>query len=67
MVARKITEHVYLVGCPDLAHELDCNVYLVDGTPYELVLIDSGCGLGVKKILENIENWGFYPERSDTP
>jgi glyoxylase-like metal-dependent hydrolase (beta-lactamase superfamily II) len=62
MDSQKVAEHVYRVGGSDLSHELDCNVYTLDGTT-ELFLIDSGCGLGTKKIIENIEKLGFNTEQ----
>jgi len=56
---KKLTEHVYLVGGPSLSHFYDCNVYLIDGRPFECVLIDSGCGLGTEAVLKNIREAGF--------
>ena len=58
MLHERLSEHLYLVGNSNLSHPLDCNVYLVDGRPTECVLIDSGCGLGVDKILQNIREIG---------
>lgn len=54
MTFRKLSDHVYLVGGPSLSHSYDCNVYLIDGRPFECVLIDSGCGLGTEEVLKNI-------------
>jgi len=59
MPHEKLSEHLYLVGSPNLSHPLDCNVYLIDGRPTECVLIDSGCGLGIERLLKNIEEMGF--------
>ena len=56
---KRLLEHLYLVGSPSLSHSLDCNVYLIDGRPTECVLVDSGCGLGVANILENIKEIGI--------
>jgi glyoxylase-like metal-dependent hydrolase (beta-lactamase superfamily II) len=58
MPFKKLSEHLYLVGSPNLSHSLDCNVYLIDGRPRECVLVDSGCGLGVANILRNTEEIG---------
>lgn len=59
MPHERLSEHLYLVGNSNLSHPLDCNVYLIDGRPTECVLIDSGCGLGVDKILQNIRQVGI--------
>lgn len=59
MPYENLSKHLYLVGGPKLSHPLDCNVYLIDGRPTECLLIDSGCGLGVERILKNIEEIGF--------
>lgn len=56
---KRLLEHLYLVGSPNLSHSLDCNVYLIDGRPTECVLVDSGCGLGVANVLRNIEEIGI--------
>lgn len=57
--ACKIAEKVYLVGSKNLSHPLDCNIYFIDGSPRECVLVDSGSGLGVSRILKNIKTLGF--------
>lgn len=59
----QIAETIYLVGSEQfgLSHMLDCNCYLVDygqGT----ALVDTGLGLGVEDILENIWAEGFSPK-----
>jgi len=58
----QISPHVYLVGSEQfgLSHPLDCNCYLLDGGS-ELVLIDTGIGLGIEEIWSNIERDGFDP------
>jgi hydroxyacylglutathione hydrolase len=60
----QISEKLYLVGSEQfgLSHLLDCNCYLIDSGA-GLVLIDTGIGLGVKDILENIERHGFSPRQ----
>ena len=55
----QLSDHVYLVGGKVLSHPLDCNVYLIDGRPQECVLVDSGTGLGVDMILQNVKEAGF--------
>lgn len=59
MPYENLSKHLYLVGGARLSHPLDCNVYLIDGRPTECVLIDSGSGLGVERILENIREIGI--------
>jgi glyoxylase-like metal-dependent hydrolase (beta-lactamase superfamily II) len=54
-----VTEGVYQVGGPGLTAPDDCCIYLVDlGKP---VLVDTGAGSGVKKLLENLEDLGYSP------
>jgi hydroxyacylglutathione hydrolase len=60
----KLTNSVHLVGgsAYGLSAAGDCNVYLVDcGDAY--VIIDTGGGMGVKKILENIKHDGFDSQK----
>jgi hydroxyacylglutathione hydrolase len=59
----KLTERVYLVGGSGygLSQSGDCNIYLVNGGS-ELALIDTGGGLGVQSILENIRKDGLDPK-----
>jgi glyoxylase-like metal-dependent hydrolase (beta-lactamase superfamily II) len=60
----KILEDIYLVGSGHMgvSHRFDCNVYLVDGGD-ELALIDSGAGVGVRRLMSNIRKEGFAPEK----
>ena len=62
----KLTEEVHLVGSGKLGFELsndfDCHVFLLDGGS-EAALIDTGVGLEVDKILENIRDSGVPPKR----
>jgi glyoxylase-like metal-dependent hydrolase (beta-lactamase superfamily II) len=60
----KLMEDVYLVGGGGFgySHPNDCNVYLVDGGGAAL-LFDTGCGLGVKAILQNTAKSGVDPSR----
>ncbi len=61
----KVISDIYLVGGGEygLSPVGDwCNVYLIDGGD-ELALIDSGSGLGVSRIIENIVSEGFDPRR----
>lgn len=59
----KIAESLYLVGSEQfgLSHPLDCNCYLLDSGGTR-VLIDTGLGLGVEDILQNVSDLGFAPD-----
>jgi glyoxylase-like metal-dependent hydrolase (beta-lactamase superfamily II) len=59
----KIAERLYLVGSEQfgISHPLDCNCYLLDSGQTR-TLLDTGLGLGVEDILQNIRNLGFAPE-----
>ena len=59
----KIADRLYLVGSEQfgISHPLDCNCYLLDSGQTR-TLIDTGLGLGVEDILQNIRNLGFAPE-----
>lgn len=61
----RIFEDVYQVGGSDLTDPDDCSVYLVNSDP-ELVLIDSGIGRSVKRIVKNIEKLDLLPEKLST-
>jgi glyoxylase-like metal-dependent hydrolase (beta-lactamase superfamily II) len=52
MKAQKITEGVYCVGSSEMTDSKDCSVYLLDLG--EAVLIDSGAGTSVDRIVDNI-------------
>lgn len=58
----QIQDNLYLVGSEQfaLSHMLDCNCYLID-YGRGLALVDTGLGLGVNDILENIERAGHRP------
>ena len=58
----QINENIYLVGSEQfaLSHLLDCNCYLIKSADC-LTLIDTGTGMGVADILENIQHHGFEP------
>lgn len=67
----QLTEHVYLVGGGPftgfgITSGADCHIYLVDGGE-ELVLIDSGLGLGegFEQLVDNISGHGFDPRGID--
>lgn len=60
----RLTDSVYLVGgsAYGLSAAGDCNIYLVDcGDEYALV--DTGGGMGVKRIIENIKHDDFDPKK----
>ena len=64
MRPQRIVEGVYLIGGPDLTDERDCLVYLVDLG--ELVLIDSGAGESLSRLIGNTEALGLDPVRIST-
>lgn len=58
----KLTEKVYLIGGGAYGYSApgDCNMYMVD-CGGKLVMIDTGGGRGVAKVLDNIKRMGFEP------
>ena len=56
-----VWKDVYQVGGAALSHQADCSVYLVDCG--DLVLIDAGAGLSVRRLVANIESLGFDMNR----
>lgn len=60
----KLCDSVYLVGSGQygLSHEFDSSVYVVD-CGSELVLIDTGAGCEVERIVSNIEKDGLEPKK----
>lgn len=58
----KVDEGIFMVGGPSLSHHADCCVYLIDAGE-SLVLVDSGVGLNTEKIVENVKEVGYKPER----
>ncbi len=64
MKPQRVSEGVYMVGGSDMTDPKDCSVYVVDAG--ELVLIDSGAGTSVGKIVQNMESVGLDPARLST-
>lgn len=60
----RIEEGIYLVGGGDISDSRDCMVYVLDLG--ELVMIDTGAGLGTSTILANMTYLGLNPERLST-
>lgn len=56
---------IYRVAGPDMTDQRDCNVYLVDFNE-EAVLIDSGFGSAVDKMLARVEDAGVSSSRIST-
>lgn len=54
----KITENVYQIGGQGISHEHDCMVYLIR-CEHGCVIIDTGTGLGIKNIEQNILSLGY--------
>jgi glyoxylase-like metal-dependent hydrolase (beta-lactamase superfamily II) len=55
----EITKNIFIVGGPDITDSRDGCVYLLDLE--ELILIDTGAGWSVDKIIKNIEGLRFDP------
>ncbi|HUL37758.1 MAG TPA: MBL fold metallo-hydrolase [Thermodesulfobacteriota bacterium] len=53
----EIVKDIYIVGGPDITDGRDGCVYLMNLG--ELILIDTGAGWSVEKIIKNIEKFGF--------
>lgn len=53
----EITKDIFIVGGPDITDGRDGCVYLINLG--ELILIDTGAGWSVEKIINNIEKFGF--------
>ena len=53
----EIVEGIFVVGGPDITDSRDGCVYLINVG--ELILIDSGAGWSVEKIIKNIQNVGL--------
>jgi glyoxylase-like metal-dependent hydrolase (beta-lactamase superfamily II) len=56
----EITENIFIVGGPEITDGRDGCVYLINLG--ELVLIDTGAGWSVNKIIKNVEKLGFDPK-----
>jgi glyoxylase-like metal-dependent hydrolase (beta-lactamase superfamily II) len=56
----EIIKDIFIVGGPDLTDGRDGCVYLLNLR--ELILIDTGAGWSVDKIIKNIEKLGFDPK-----
>jgi len=61
-MAEEIWQGIYLVGSPELTASEDACVYLIE-FPSELVLIDSGAGDSVERIIAQIESLGLSPQK----
>ena len=63
----KLNDRAYMVGGgnfgANLSHDIDCNVYVVDGGQGELAMVDAGMGMGsgTDEILANVRNDGLDP------
>lgn len=56
----EIVQNVFIVGGPDLTDGRDGCVYLMNLG--ELILIDTGAGWSVEKIVGNVKKFGFDPK-----
>ncbi len=59
----KLTENVYLVGSGHygLSHEFDSSIYIIDCNS-ELVMIDTGAGCNIERVMNNIKKDGLDPK-----
>jgi len=64
MGPREVVKNIYLIGDSDITDAKDCSIYLLDLG--ELVLIDTGAGTSVDKIISNIEKLGLDPKKIST-
>jgi len=64
VASQYIVPHVYQVGGSHITDPKDCSIYLIDAG--ELILIDTGAGASVQKIVRNIENAGLDPRMLST-
>jgi glyoxylase-like metal-dependent hydrolase (beta-lactamase superfamily II) len=65
MGPRRVAEDIYLVGDADLTDQKDCAIYLIDAGG-ELVMVDSGAGTSVDRIVANIRRLGLDPAALST-
>jgi glyoxylase-like metal-dependent hydrolase (beta-lactamase superfamily II) len=56
----QVCNDVFMVGGSALSHSYDCAVYLIDAG--ELVLVDTGAGLGFDTIISNIKALDYNPQ-----
>jgi len=55
----EITKDIFILGGPEITDSRDSCIYLIH--LHELILIDSGAGWSVEKIIRNMEKLGFDP------
>jgi glyoxylase-like metal-dependent hydrolase (beta-lactamase superfamily II) len=60
----KICDQVYLIGGSSISHTMDCCVYLIDTG--KLVMIDTGAGKSIDRLVDNINSLGLIPENLTT-
>jgi glyoxylase-like metal-dependent hydrolase (beta-lactamase superfamily II) len=60
----RLADRIYLVGSGSMGFDLtdpyDCHIFLLDGGT-ESVLLDTGAGMGVESVLENVRRDGLDP------
>ncbi len=56
----RLTKEIYLVGSGEfgLSHDFDCNIYVIDAGD-GLIMVDSGAGLGVEEVMDNLSRDGL--------
>ncbi|MCX8110221.1 MAG: MBL fold metallo-hydrolase, partial [Syntrophorhabdaceae bacterium] len=64
MKPTEIIKDVYIIGDSGMTDSKDCSVYLINLG--ELVMIDTGAGESVDKIIKNIEKLALKPDKLST-
>ncbi|MCX8021704.1 MAG: MBL fold metallo-hydrolase [Syntrophorhabdaceae bacterium] len=64
MGPREIIRDVFLIGDCELTDPMDCSVYLINLG--DMVLIDTGAGTSVERLIFNIRRLGLKPENITT-
>ncbi len=57
----EIIDDIFMLGGPEITDRRDCCIYLIR-LQGELILVDTGVGSSVDKILENVEKMGVDPQ-----
>lgn len=59
----KVSDNIFLIGGSNLTHPYDCCIYLIKAE--KNVLIDSGAGLGLEKLKQNLKKLGIKLNQID--
>ncbi|HEX2966282.1 MAG TPA: MBL fold metallo-hydrolase [Syntrophorhabdaceae bacterium] len=64
MKTGEIVRNIFLIGGAEFTDPKDCLVYLLDFG--ELIMVDTGAGQSVGKLIKNMETFGFDPGELST-